>query len=121
MHSFFEDPLAMSLELGSAERNGTVSYDPRCVPYFSDHKYRCLPHFLIAGVPKAGTTSLYKYLLQHPHVLAAEDKELTFWGNFFSPKRRPSRDKVVLEKTCFGLFLNVAHPFLPYLTNEFLR
>ena len=94
----------MSLELGSAERNGTVSYDPRCVPYFSDHKYRCLPHFLIAGVPKAGTTSLYKYLLQHPHVLAAEDKELTFWGNFFSPKRRPSRDKVVLEKACFGLF-----------------
>jgi len=46
-------------------------------------------------VPKAGTTSLYKYLLQHPDVLPAEDKELTFWGNFFSPKRRPSRDEVM--------------------------
>ena len=27
----------------------------------------------------------------------------------------------VRRKTCFCLFLNVAHPFLPYLTNEFLR
>ena len=44
------------------------SMDPRCVPVFVDHKYTCLPHFIIAGVPKAGTTSLYKYLLQHPEV-----------------------------------------------------
>eukprot|EP00965_Chrysotila_dentata_P202495 6181159-Pleurochrysis_carterae.AAC.1 len=25
------------------------------------------------------------------------DKELTFWGNFFSPKRRPSREEVMGE------------------------
>ena len=34
------------------------SFDPRCVPVFVDHKYVCLPHFIIGGVPKAGTTSL---------------------------------------------------------------
>jgi len=48
-------------------------------------------------VPKAGTTSLYKYLMQHPEVVAAEDKELTFWGNFFSPKRRPGREEVTTK------------------------
>jgi len=73
------------------------AYDPRCVPIFADHKYSCLPHFIIGGVPKAGTTSLYKYLLQHPDVLPAADKELTFWGNFFSPKRRPSREEVMAD------------------------
>lgn len=72
-----------------------TAYDPRCVPVFVDHKYNCLPHFIIGGVPKAGTTSLYKYLIGHPDVLPAEDKELTFWGNFFSPKRRPGRDEVM--------------------------
>ncbi|EOD25240.1 hypothetical protein EMIHUDRAFT_450486 [Emiliania huxleyi CCMP1516] len=47
--------------------NGTAAaFDPRCVPVFADHKYSCLPHFIIGGVPKAGTTSLYKYLLEHP-------------------------------------------------------
>ena len=77
--------------------NASHRIDPRCVPFFIDHKYHCLPHFIIGGVPKAGTTSLYKYLLQHPEVVAAEDKELTFWGNFFSPKRRPSREDVMAD------------------------
>ena len=63
--------------------------DPRCVPVFVDHKYTCLPHFIIGGVPKAGTTSLYKYLLQHPEVRPAKDKELTFWGNVRLPPARP--------------------------------
>ena len=49
-------------------------YDPRCVPVFLNHRYTCLPHFVIGGVPKAGTTSLYKYLLQHPEVVPAKDK-----------------------------------------------
>ena len=49
-------------------------FDPRCVPVFVDHKYTCLPHFIIGGVPKAGTTSLYKYLMQHPEVLPAKTR-----------------------------------------------
>jgi len=30
-------------------------------------------------------------------VLPATDKELTFWGNFFSPKRRPNREEVLAD------------------------
>ena len=81
----------------SSRSANAAEIDPRCVPVFVDHKYTCLPHFIIAGVPKAGTTSLYKYLMQHPEVLPAKDKELTFWGNFFSPKRRPGREEVTTD------------------------
>ena len=35
--------------------------------------------------------------VQHPEVVAADDKELTFWGNFFNPKRRPGREEVTAE------------------------
>ena len=59
-------------EVGEAAGGG--AYDTRCTPVFLDHKYHCLSHFIIGGVPKAGTTSLYKYLMQHPEVLPAEDK-----------------------------------------------
>ena len=81
----------------STRRASLEHYDARCVPVFVDHKYTCLPHFIIGGAPKAGTTSLYKYLLEHPDVLPAKDKELTFWGNFFSPKHRPGREEVTTE------------------------
>ena len=39
------------------------------------------PSFLIIGVPKSGTSSLYDYIIQHPQVLGALQKEL----DFFSP------------------------------------
>lgn len=35
-----------------------------------------LPNLVIAGVTKAGTTSLYRYLCQHPEVLPADEKEV---------------------------------------------
>ena len=37
-----------------------------------------IPHFLIIGAQKCGTTSLYNYLIQHPQVCAASQKELHF-------------------------------------------
>jgi len=40
-----------------------------------------LPNFLVVGAPKAGTTSLYEYLSQHPQVFLTEEKELHFWSN----------------------------------------
>lgn len=93
-----EDMNSMFLALQANAAGGSgQAFDPRCVPVFVDHKYVCLPHFIIGGVPKAGTTSLYKYLMQHPDVRPAEDKELTFWGNFFSPKRRPGREEVTTK------------------------
>lgn len=43
-----------------------------------------LPNLLIAGVPKAGTTSLFSYLSQHPHVCPSNVKEV----NYFTALRR---------------------------------
>jgi Sulfotransferase family len=43
-----------------------------------------LPNFLIVGAAKSGTTSLYRYLRDHPQVFMAESKEL----KFFSSKTR---------------------------------
>lgn len=39
-----------------------------------------LPNLIIAGVHKAGTTSLYHYLGQHPDVYASPKKELQFFS-----------------------------------------
>lgn len=41
-----------------------------------------LPNFIIVGAPKAGTTSLYHYLTEHPQVFMSDPKEV----NFFSRK-----------------------------------
>ena len=38
-----------------------------------------LPNLLIAGVPKAGTSSLFSYLVQHPDVCGATRKEVGFF------------------------------------------
>ena len=38
-----------------------------------------LPTFLIIGTMKGGTTSLYRYLRQHPEVFMPERKELNFF------------------------------------------
>ena len=38
-----------------------------------------LPNFLVIGAMKAGTTSLYRYLCQHPQVLMPQTKELDFF------------------------------------------
>lgn len=40
---------------------------------------RGLPNFVIIGAQKAGTTSLYSYLLRHPQVIAAFRKEVHFF------------------------------------------
>ena len=39
-----------------------------------------LPEFIILGAGKSGTTSLYKYLQQHPNVFFPEKKELYFFA-----------------------------------------
>ena len=38
-----------------------------------------LPNLVIAGVAKAGTTSLFRYLSQHPDVCASRNKELRYF------------------------------------------
>lgn len=39
-----------------------------------------LPNFLIIGAPKAGTTSLYQYLKQHPQIFFPDKKEPHFFS-----------------------------------------
>ncbi|MGB3237648.1 MAG: sulfotransferase [Geitlerinemataceae cyanobacterium] len=39
-----------------------------------------LPNFIIVGAGKGGTTSLYKYLQQHPQIFLPEKKELYFFA-----------------------------------------
>jgi len=40
---------------------------------------RVLPNFIIIGVQKGGTSSLYRYLLQHPNVVPGYKKEVKFF------------------------------------------
>jgi hypothetical protein len=47
-------------------------------------RWRVLPNFLIIGAQKSGTTSLYKYVAQHPQVVPAYKKEIYF---FNTPQR----------------------------------
>jgi hypothetical protein len=42
-----------------------------------------VPHFIILGAQKCGTTSLYDYLVAHPHVAPACEKEIHFFDKNF--------------------------------------
>ncbi|MGR8920876.1 MAG: sulfotransferase domain-containing protein [Gammaproteobacteria bacterium] len=44
---------------------------------------RVLPDFIIIGAPKCGTTSLYNYLIQHPDVCPAIEKETRYFDQRF--------------------------------------
>ena len=41
--------------------------------------FRVLPDFLIIGAEKCGTTTLYNYLIQHPDVFSAKEKEVNYF------------------------------------------
>ncbi len=62
------------------------------MPYFGDYlrqiqlplnivssRYRALPDFIIVGAQRSGTTSLYRYLSEHPDVLPAIRKEIHYF------------------------------------------
>ena len=43
-------------------------------------RFEGLPDFLVIGAGKSGTTSIDKYLGQHPHVFVPQKKEPNFFG-----------------------------------------
>lgn len=45
---------------------------------------RMMPDFIILGVQRAGTTSLYEYLIAHPDVGAASKKEVHFFDRHYT-------------------------------------
>ncbi|HLH61715.1 MAG TPA: sulfotransferase domain-containing protein [Ktedonobacteraceae bacterium] len=42
---------------------------------------RLMPDFIIIGVARGGTTSLYEYLIDHPNIVGASRKEIHFFDN----------------------------------------
>ena len=76
-----------------------------------------LPDAMIIGAQKAGTTSLFDYLAQHPDVAPSRTKEVRYfdvaydkgeqWYRQRFPRRRPG--KVILEASPYYLF----HPLAP--------
>lgn len=49
-------------------------------------KYRSLPNCIIAGAQKAGTSSLYHYLTQHPQVQQSFSKEIHYFSGGTIPE-----------------------------------
>ncbi|PVD31048.1 hypothetical protein C0Q70_10325 [Pomacea canaliculata] len=43
-------------------------------------RLRCLPYFYIAGMPKCGSTDLYRKVTQHPEVVRPPMKESHWWS-----------------------------------------
>ncbi|MEM1183973.1 MAG: sulfotransferase domain-containing protein [Planctomycetota bacterium] len=95
----------------------------------TDAQERALPSFLIAGVMKGGTTSLFDYLSQHPNVLPPLHKETYFC---FRKHANPGHDfraffplqrelDEVSERTGHAAISGEATPetmFLPRLTRR---
>lgn len=84
-----------------------------------------MPDFLILGAQKCGTTSLYQYLVRHPQILPAKEKETHFfdlrfhlgfdWYNTFFPAESFGRNLLVGEATPYYLF----HPLVPERVYQF--
>jgi len=63
-----------------------------------------VPNFFIVGSPKAGTTALYNYLMQHPEIfMPEEEKEPEFFSTDIFSKEKNYRK----EKNYLSLFKNV--------------
>lgn len=87
---------------------------------------RSKPGFLIIGAQKAGTTSLYAYLCQHPDILPASTKEVhffdtqyqkgTLWYRSFFPFIWTSKKAMTGEASPYYLY----HPHVPKRVADFL-
>lgn len=70
--------------------------------------WRCGPDFLIIGVQKAGTSSLYAYLADHPQVIMPKVKEVHFFdwaynkGTGFYRSFFPYKWKMILRQMLAG-------------------
>jgi hypothetical protein len=60
---------------------------------------RALPDFVIIGAQKAGTTSLFRYLLEHPDVIGPAEKEVHFFDGRYDRGMRWYRSRFPLRAT----------------------
>ena len=75
-----------------------------------------LPNFFVAGAPKAGTTSLYFYLAQHPQVYMSPVKEPTFFGAadiLSAPQRDLILQRGVHDPGPLRRYLTGTHTYAP--------
>jgi sulfotransferase family protein len=85
------------------------------------NRARLLPDFLVIGTQRGGTTSLYKYLVQHPNLAHALTKEIRFFdlnyqrGMAWYRSRFPSRRHREAVRRRRGLDLVVGEASPDYL------
>lgn len=82
-----------------------------------NHKHT-IPDFIIIGVQKGGTTSLFQYLGQHPEILPPKEKELAYFAwnqskglNWYLkkfPKKTEKADRLTFEGTPAYIYLKKA-------------
>jgi hypothetical protein len=105
---------------------GLMEQNRKIVPYIRSPLFSfCMkPTFLIIGAQKAGTTSLFRYLLQHPDILApVVKKELHFFDlNFYRGSKwycshfpLQKYRKITGEKSPYYFY----HPLVPKRSFEF--
>ena len=72
-----------------------------------------LPTFIIVGVQKAGTTSIYHYLSQHPQVYMSPVKEPHFlerdWEQFYAQGGQQRASRIDTFEKYQALFAGVSH------------
>jgi len=65
--------------------------------------WRTLPNFLIIGVPRSGTTSLYNYMTEHPLIKSALVKEVQYFSSNFEKGLTWYRSNFPLKSSEFFL------------------
>ena len=63
----------------TASYKGLLKSHPEFIQSYWDIKNSSQPNFFIIGTMKGGTTSLYSYLVHHPQILPAIEKEILFF------------------------------------------
>lgn len=69
-------------------------------------QYRSLPDFLIIGAQKSGTSSLFHYLSQHPHIVPCFGKEVHYFDGGIFPEKDNYINGVSWYRSNFPLRLN---------------
>lgn len=91
---------------------------PKLTKQYWNYQQPPKPDFVIGGLCKCGTTSLYQYLTTHPQVLTAADKEIYYFSHYLNrglnwylahfPSVQDSNTYTLGEAT--PLYLAVANP-----------
>lgn len=66
-------------------------------------KYRAFPHFIIAGAQKCGTSSLFYYLTQHPHLIPSCVKEVHYFDGGYRNRERDGHRSFPRYQSYFSL------------------